>query len=49
LQFADRVLVLADGRVDGDGTPQQVLNAALIDRVFGVKANISSDWIRYEI
>jgi iron complex transport system ATP-binding protein len=49
LQFSDRVLVLADGRVDGDGTPQEVLNAARIDRVFGVKANISADWIRYEI
>ena len=37
LQFADRVLVLAGGCVAGDGAPQEVLNSALIDQVFGVK------------
>lgn len=47
LQFADRVLVMADGRIAGDGSPWDVLNADLIDRVFGVRVAISDGWIRY--
>jgi ABC-type cobalamin/Fe3+-siderophores transport system ATPase subunit len=47
LQFADRVLVMADGRIAGDGGPAAVLNADLIDRVFGVRVNVSDGWIRY--
>ena len=49
MQFADRVIVLDDGRVAADGPPREVLNPALIDQVFGVTANIASGWIRYEI
>jgi iron complex transport system ATP-binding protein len=49
MQFADRVILLDDGRIAGDGAPREVLNPALIDQVFDVKANISSGWIRYEI
>jgi iron complex transport system ATP-binding protein len=47
LQFADRVLVLDRGRVAGDGPPREVLNADMIDRVFGVRAEIGDGWIRY--
>jgi iron complex transport system ATP-binding protein len=47
LQFADRVLVLDRGRVAGDGQPREVLNAEMIDRVFGVRAQIGEGWIRY--
>jgi len=49
MQFAGRVLVLDNGRLACDGSPREVLHPALIDQVFGVKANISSGWIRYEI
>lgn len=49
MRFADRAIVLDGGCVVGDGTPREVLNPALIDQVFGVTANISSGWIRYEI
>jgi len=49
LQFADRVIVLEDGRVAGDGTPRDVLDAELIHRVFGVRADVSAGWIHYEI
>jgi ABC-type cobalamin/Fe3+-siderophores transport system ATPase subunit len=49
LQFANRVIVLEDGRVAGDGAPQDVLNPELIDRVFGVRADVSAGWIHYEI
>ena len=38
LQFSDRVLVLDHGRVAASGTTSEVLNADLIDRVFGVRA-----------
>ena len=48
LQFADRVLVLDQGRMAGDGPPQEVLNSELIDRVFGVTVEVSDGWIRYD-
>jgi ABC-type cobalamin/Fe3+-siderophores transport systems, ATPase components len=34
--FAPRVAVLDHGRVVGDGTPDEVLSSALVQRVFGV-------------
>jgi ABC-type cobalamin/Fe3+-siderophores transport system ATPase subunit len=52
LQFSDRVMVLEDGRVAGDGTPTDVLNPALIARVFGVRATVhgglNGKWMTYE-
>jgi iron complex transport system ATP-binding protein len=48
LQFADRVLVLNQGRVSGDGAPADVLSPALIHQVFGVRAQIHSGWLHYE-
>ena len=49
LQFADRIVVLDQGRVAGDGTPREVLTPELIDRVFGVRADVAAGWIHYEI
>ena len=48
LQFADRLLVLDQGRVAGDGAPADVLTPALVDRVFGVRAAIEGRWLHYE-
>ena len=51
LQFSHRVMVLEDGRIAGDGTPPEVLNPALIARVFGVQATLHGDarpWMTYE-
>jgi len=51
LQFSDRVMVLADGRIAGDGEARDVLNAELIARVFGVQATVHGDarpWMTYE-
>jgi iron complex transport system ATP-binding protein len=48
LQFSDRVMVLEDGRVAGDGKPGDVLNPALIARVFGVRATMHGHWMTYE-
>jgi iron complex transport system ATP-binding protein len=51
LQFSNRVMVLEDGRVAGDGMPREVLNPELIAQVFGVQATVhGSDrpWLTYE-
>lgn len=48
LQFSDRVMVLADGRIAGDGAPQEVLNPELIGQVFGVQATMHGRWMTYE-
>jgi iron complex transport system ATP-binding protein len=51
LRFSNRVMVLADGRVAADGMPRDVLNPALIARVFGVQATVHGDekpWLTYE-
>ncbi len=52
LQFSDRVLVLDQGRVAADGTTAEVLNPPLIERVFGVQAELcprpgERPWITY--
>lgn len=52
LQFSDRVMVLEDGRIAGDGAPREVLNPGLIARVFGVQATVHGDarpWMTYEV
>jgi ABC-type cobalamin/Fe3+-siderophores transport system ATPase subunit len=45
-------MVLEDGRVAGDGTAEEVLNPALIARVFGVQATLHGGlhrgWMSYE-
>jgi iron complex transport system ATP-binding protein len=48
LQFSHRVMVLEDGRIAGDGRPQEVLIPALIARVFGVQATVHGSWMTYE-
>jgi iron complex transport system ATP-binding protein len=52
LQFSHRVMVLEDGRVAGDGKPDEVLNPELIARVFGVHATVhgglNGKWMTYE-
>jgi iron complex transport system ATP-binding protein len=51
LRFSNRVMVLEDGRVAADGLPRDVLNPALIARVFGVQATVQGDvkpWLTYE-
>jgi len=52
LQFSDRVMLLADGRIAGDGVPAAVLNPGLIAQVFGVQATmhagLNNTWMTYE-
>lgn len=40
-RFADRVLLLADGRAAGDGTPAEVLTRETIERVFAWPVSIA--------
>jgi iron complex transport system ATP-binding protein len=53
LTYADRVLLLDDGRVVADGDPRAVLTPSNVDRIFGVQAVVHRDatgasWIAYE-
>jgi iron complex transport system ATP-binding protein len=48
LRFSSRVMVLEDGLIAGDGTAEEVLNPALIARVFGVQATMHGSWMSYE-
>jgi len=48
LQFSDRVMLLADGRIAGDGAPEEVLHPGLIAEVFGVQATMHGRWMTYE-
>ena len=42
-QYADRIAVLQAGRLQALGTPRDVLQAALIQQVFGVQARVAWD------
>lgn len=51
LTYADRVIMLAEGRIVADGPPRDALRPELIERVFGVPAGLHGDgrqWIVYE-
>jgi len=41
LRFADRVLVLHEGRAVAEGRPPEVLTAELIAKVYGVQAAVA--------
>ena len=42
-RYADRIVVLASGRVVADGAPRDVLSADLLARVWGVDADLGRD------
>jgi ABC-type cobalamin/Fe3+-siderophores transport system ATPase subunit len=41
-------MVLEAGHIAGNGTAEEVLNPALIARVFGVQATLHGSWMSYE-
>lgn len=43
VRFADRIIVLHDGSIAADGSPMQVMQNAVIDRVFDVELAIQID------
>lgn len=48
LRFSDRVIVMEDGRIAADGRPEQALAPNVIDRVFGVRAELRDGWLVYD-
>ena len=53
LQFSDRVMMMEDGQIAGDGAPADVLNPTSIEAVFGVRAILQLTpqgraWMVYE-
>ncbi len=42
MQFSDRVVILESGRIAGDGAPDEVLNPASIESVFGVRTTLQT-------
>ncbi len=48
LRFSDRVIVMENGRIAAQGPPQEALAPALIDQVFGVRAELRDGWLVYD-
>ena len=50
-RVADRILVLSDGRILADGAPATALTPALLERVYGVRADVAvtPDRVRIDI
>jgi ABC-type cobalamin/Fe3+-siderophores transport system ATPase subunit len=47
-RYSHRVIVMAEGRIAGDGKPEDVLAPDTIRQVFGVQTEIREGWIQYE-
>jgi iron complex transport system ATP-binding protein len=47
LRFSDRVIVMENGRIAAQGPPREALAPTLIDRVFGVRAELRDGWLIY--
>ncbi len=48
LRFSDRVIVMEDGRIAAQGNPEEALAPGIIDRVFGVRAELREGWLKYD-
>lgn len=48
LRFSDSVLVMQDGRIAAFGPPRDALAPAMIQSVFGVRAELREGWLRYD-
>ncbi|MBZ0162906.1 MAG: ABC transporter ATP-binding protein [Notoacmeibacter sp.] len=42
-RWSDRVVMMSDGRIVADGAPGEAISAALLARVYGIKARIGHD------
>lgn len=42
-QLADNIIIMKDGLIDSEGPTSAVLNSAVLERVFGIKADITTD------
>lgn len=48
LRFSDRVIVMEGGKIAAQGPPMEALAPAMIDRVFGVRAELRDGWLTYD-
>jgi iron complex transport system ATP-binding protein len=48
LRFSDRVMVMDQGRIAAEGRPQEALAPEVIERVFGVHAELRDGWLVYD-
>jgi iron complex transport system ATP-binding protein len=48
LRFSTRIIVMANGKIAADGAPHETLSSNLIDRVFGVQAQVRDGWLVYD-
>jgi iron complex transport system ATP-binding protein len=48
LRFSTRIIVMENGKIAADGAPHETLSSNLIDRVFGVQAELRDGWLVYD-
>jgi len=48
LRFSDCVIVMENGRIAAQGAPKEALATTVIDRVFGVQAEMRDGWLVYD-
>ncbi len=48
LRFSRRVIVMQDGKIAAQGSPEEALAPGLIGRVFGVHAELRDGWLVYD-
>jgi iron complex transport system ATP-binding protein len=48
LRFSDRTIVMENGKIAAQGPPSVALAPTVIDRVFGVHAELRDGWLVYE-
>lgn len=48
LRFSDHVIVIENGRIAAQGPPAEALAPNVIDRVFGVHAELRDGWLVYD-
>jgi iron complex transport system ATP-binding protein len=48
LRFSTRIIVMETGKIAADGAPHETLSSDLIDRVFGVQAELRDGWLVYD-
>lgn len=40
MQFADEIIIVKDGKIEGQGSPEEIIDVNMFERVFGVTAEV---------
>ena len=43
LEYSDHIILMDDGRIQTEGTPQQVIQSGEIDRVFNIRTHLFTE------